>query len=174
MVYRKNDRSNSKTVRGLSIKRYPERSVVDLEIIDTLKTTRDGGLMREIDKLFAKGYELWVGRLDGEMAGICWSRSGRNRTDYFVPLVETDATIMSCFVYPELRGRGIYPAMLQTMVNVLMDRDRICDVYIDCKSWNSSSIRGIRKAGFVPIGKAVRMVLFEHVWILWNRCKKTT
>ncbi|MBN1764018.1 MAG: GNAT family N-acetyltransferase [Sedimentisphaerales bacterium] len=143
-----------------------------MEVYDILKMTRGDEMVREVNKLFSRGCELWMGQLDGKLAGICWSCSRKKRSDYFVPLEESDATILSCFVLPVFRGRKIYPSMLETMVNTLLSRDQICNVYIDCKSWNTASIRGIQKAGFIPVGKAVRMVLFEHVWILWNRCKR--
>lgn len=170
LVYLKTDRSNSCAVPGLLIERYPLRSGVDLEIIDTLRMSRGNGMIREMDKLFSRSCELWIGRLEGKIAGICWSRCNKRRTDYFVGLEETDATILSCLVFPAFRGRGIFPAMLQTMVKTLMDEDQVRRVFIDCKSWNQPSRRGIQKAGFVPVGSAVRMVLFEHVHILWNRC----
>jgi len=171
MVYQKSHRSDFQVVHGLSVKRYSERSKVDSEVIDILKVTRDGNLMQEAYKLFSNGCQLWTGSLNGKLAGICWSKSGHNRTDYFVLMAKTDATIMSCFVYPEFRGRGIYPAMLQIMTNMLMEQDQIHTVYIDCRIWNKPSIRGIQKAGFVLLGRAVRMILFGHVIILWNGCR---
>lgn len=128
-------------------------------------------MIRQMDKLFSKGCELWLGQLEGKTAGICWSNRQGRRDDYFVRLEETDATILSCFVFPTFRGKGIYPTMLEEMVNMLMRQDQICKVYVDCKSWNTASSRGIQKAGFVSIGKAIRIVLFGHVWILWNQCK---
>ena len=172
LVYRKSDRSNSCAVQGLLIERYPSRSGVDLEIINTLRMSRGNGMIREMDKLFSRGCELWIGRLEDKIAGICWSCSHKKRTEYFVALDEDDATILSCFVFPQYRGRGIFPAMLQAMVRALMVEDHAHRVYIDCKSWNAPSIRGIQKAGFNFIGSAVRMVLCGRVWILRNQCRK--
>jgi ribosomal protein S18 acetylase RimI-like enzyme len=171
LVYRKTESSNSCTMPGLLIERFPSRSVVGLEVIESLRMAKGDGMIREVDKLFSKGCELWVGLMDGQIAGICWSRSHERGRDHFVPLEETDAVILSCFVFPAFRGRGVYPAMLEAMVNTLMNQDQVRKVYIDCKSWNVPSIRGIKKAGFVFIGKAARIVLCEHVWILWNQCK---
>ncbi len=173
LVYRKTDVSDFCKIHGLSVVRYPLRSTVDVETIKEIEAAWDYRLVQEIEKLFSKDCELWLGRFEGRIVGICWSRSGQNRTDYFVGLEETDATILSCFVFPAFRGRGIFPAMLQTMVNMLMDHDQVSNVYIDCKSWNVPSIRGIQKAGFALIGSAVRMVLCGRVWILWNRCRTT-
>jgi len=173
LVYRKTERSSLCAVSGLLTERYGARSAVGPNIISKLQTTRGPELVRELDKLFASGCELWLGWIEGEIAGICWSRGHKNRTDYFVPLGESDATILSCFVFPQYRGRGIYPTMLETIVRTLMDNDQVSNVYIDSKSWNVPSIRGIEKAGFDFIGRAIRMVLWGRVWILRNRCRTT-
>jgi hypothetical protein len=172
LVFQKNELSNSCSVPGLTIERYSTRDAVDPAILETLARGIDGRIIRQVDDLFSKGCELWLGRIDGAIKGVCWSRSHTRRSDYFVPLKETDATILSCFVFPECRGKGIYPAMLETMVSLLFAQDQIRNVYIDCKSWNIASVRGIQKAGFVSIGKAVRMVLFDKVWIMWNQCRQ--
>ncbi len=173
MVYRKTERSSVCAVPGLLTERYGARSTVGPNIISKLQMTRGPELIRELDKLFARGCDLWLGWIEGEIAGICWSRGCKNRTDYFVALDEDDATILSCFVFPQYRGRGIYPTMLETIVRTLRDHNQVSNVYIDCKSWNVPSIRGIQKAGFALIGSAVRMILCGRVWILWNRCRTT-
>jgi hypothetical protein len=172
LVFQKNEPSDSCSVPGLIVERYPTRDSVDPVLLDTLARGRDGRIVRQVDSQFLKGCELWLGRIEGAVEGVCWSRSHTLRSDYFVPLKETDANILSCFVFPECRGKGIYPAMLETMVSLLFAQDQIRNVYIDCKSWNIASIHGIQKAGFILIGKAVRMVLFGKAWIIWSQCKQ--
>ena len=171
LVYKKTEASSVCGVPCLLVARYGERSAVGADVISKLKMMRGCGLIREVDKLFARGCELWLGWIEGEIAGVCWSCSRKSRMDYFVPLREDDATILSCFVFPQYRGRGIYPSMLETIVRTLMNDDQVSKVYIDCKSWNRPSIRGIQKAGFVRIGSALRMALGGHVRILWNDCR---
>ena len=173
LVYRKTERSSVCAVPGLLTERYEARSAVDPNIISKLQMTRRPELIRELDKLFARGCELWLGVIEGEIVAICWSHSHKKRTDYFVALDEDDAMILSCFVFPQYRGRGIYPTMLETIVRTLKGNDQVSNVYIDCKSWNVPSIRGIQKAGFDFIGSAVRIVLCGRVWILQNRCRTT-
>ena len=173
LVYRKTERSSVCAVPGLLTERYGVRSAVGPDIINKLQMTRGPELIREFDKLFARGCELWLGWIEGEIAGICWSRGRKNRTDWFVPLQEDDATLVSAFVFPQYRGRGIYPTMMETIVRTLMDHDQVSNVYADCKSWNAPSIRGLQKAGFSLIGNAVRMVLCGRVWIFRNRGKTT-
>lgn len=174
LVYTKKEKSAFCTVPGLAIERFRLRSDIKPEIIDMLRTSRGNREIREVDKLFARGCELWLGSIKEEIAGFCWSQGNKVRDDYFIHLDKEDATILSCFVLPKYRGRSIYPTMLETIVTTLMNDDKVSNVYIDCKSWNIPSICGIQKAGFSFLGSAVRMILCGHVWILWNRCEKAS
>jgi len=116
--------------------------------------------------LFANGAELWLGSWDGTAAGACWShRYGRETSDFFVPLRETDVRILFCFVFPAFRGRGIYPKMIRTMADTLL-AEGAASIYIDCRSWNHASIRGIRKAEFYPFAEAWELAIGRKKWIL--------
>lgn len=172
LVFKKNCRSSTCSVPGLTVKRYHVRDQIDTNLLDVIAELKDGRILREANKLFLKKCELWLGQIEGRVVGLCWSRSQQQRTDYFVPLYDTDATILSCFVFPQYRGKGIYPTMLETMVNTMMTHDHIQTVYIDCKSWNTPSVRGIEKAGFIFVGQALRFVLFGKTKILRNRCQQ--
>ncbi len=128
-------------------------------------------MIREFERLFADGCELWLGWIGTEIVGVCWSRRGTRRTDYFVQITEEDANILSCFVFPSFRGKGVYPAMLQTMAATLMTQDHVKTVYIDCKSWNHPSVSGILKAGFVRLGTGVRIHVGRRHWVVFNSCR---
>lgn len=158
-------------VPGLTVIRYPNRDSVDDGIVQCIRDSGRSGMIEECERLFSRGCELWLGWLGIDIAGMCWSRKGMARMDYFVPLATDDANILSCFVLPRFRGRGVYPAMLQTMVAVLMTQDHVKAVYIDCRSWNHSSVSGIVKAGFSRLGTAVRIDAIGRHWAVRNSCR---
>jgi len=153
----------------ITIVRYSHFLDIGSERLQTLAEARGMGLIREFEQLFRKGAQLWMIFCNKEIAGICWSRSGLTRADYFIPLKTNDANILSCFVFPKFRGRGIYPATLKHIASTLKDHDGIRRVFIDCKSWNYPSIRGIEKAGFHIIGRAVCIALFNRVVFRYPR-----
>jgi len=153
----------------ISIIRYSHLFDVDSETLQAFAEARGMKLIREFERLFRIGAQLWIGFCSKEAAGICWSRSGLTRSDYFVPLETDDANILSCFVFPQFRGRGIYPTMLKHIASTLKDHNGIRRVFIDCKSWNYPSIRGIEKAGFHIIGRAVCIALFGRVVFRYPR-----
>ena len=63
-----------------------------------------------------------------------------------------DYCIGPCVTYPEFRGRGIYP----TVLNLICQSDNYPDdtvFYIIVSDTNTPSVRGIEKAGFELCGK---------------------
>jgi GNAT superfamily N-acetyltransferase len=57
------------------------------------------------------------------------------------------------------RGRGLYPALLQ-QIRYTLGQDGITELLVDVKTVNLTSLRGIVKAGFLPIaGAAYRTIL---------------
>jgi len=172
VVFRKcTDERGEDKMSGLAVVRHPDRTSLGAEVMKELEEKGGSGMVREFERLFSLGCELWLGWIGNEVTGICWSRKGIRRNDYFVTLTQDDANILSCFVFPDFRGRGIYPAMLRIINTVLMTQDNVKAVYIDCRSWNRPSIRGILKAGFVQLGTAFRIEIASRQWILCNSCR---
>jgi RimJ/RimL family protein N-acetyltransferase len=159
---------------GLVIERYSTLNKIPFNVLSalTLSSSSQMNLEVEVTQRFSKGCEMWLGHFDGSFAGICWSRSRVARDDYFLPLDRQDAVFSSCFVLPSSRGKGVFPYMLQSIFKTLSNYEQIDKAYIDCKSWNLASVRGIEKAGFVFIGKAIRLVIDDRIFILRNTCKK--
>lgn len=66
----------------------------------------------------------------------------------------------------DYRGRGLYPALLILMRQVL-GREAANDIIIDVNSSNISSIKGIDKAGFIPLAQLVSLVFFNRwQWLI--------
>jgi len=120
--------------------------------------------------LFDDGAELWLGTKAGSLAGACWSHWHKKETDHFyVPLKATDARILFCYVLPEHRGQSIYPKMIREISNTLIS-ENAGKVFIDCKSWNHPSVRGIQKAGFKLYGSAWEFKIGSARWAFMNNC----
>jgi ribosomal protein S18 acetylase RimI-like enzyme len=163
LVFKMDTPVNTVAIPQITVIRCANLLDVGAETLQTIAETRGTELTGEFERLFRTGAQLWIGFCGKEVAGICWSWSGLTRSDYFVPLETDDANILSCFVFPRFRGRGIYPTMLKHIASTLGDHDGIHRVFIDCRSWNYPSIRGIEKAGFHLIGRAFCIALFHRV-----------
>lgn len=78
-------------------------------------------------------------------------------TSYVIPkcckfpfLGEEDYEIGPCYTYPEYRGKGIYPAVLQEICSHVGSQSTT--FYMIVNEDNLSSIKGIEKAGFRRCG----------------------
>lgn len=88
------------------------------------------------------------------------SSSGRvMHTSYVLPrcfkfpfLTKDDYCIGPCFTYPEFRGKGIYPAVLN---QICQSENYPSDTvfYMVVSDTNTPSVRGIEKAGFEKCGR---------------------
>ena len=69
-------------------------------------------------------------------------------------VAEPAALVSDCSTVPEFRGRGIYPASLRWLAGWAKERG-ICTLVTLVAEDNASSLRGVSKAGFVLLGKAI-------------------
>ncbi|MCH8806568.1 MAG: GNAT family N-acetyltransferase [Planctomycetes bacterium] len=101
----------------------------------------------EVDRWeLGHGAVLWVGLIDGRLAGVSMSRRGDQFKCWFVPLRRHDVVIFRNRTLPDFRGRGLCPALMQhVMFHELAGDGR---AYVDCRVYNKPSIRSIEKAGF--------------------------
>lgn len=82
----------------------------------------------------------------GNIGHISWVYH-KNDPNRILRLGEKECEVKFCLTFPEYRGKGLYPAALQTIQRYLRERGyRRC--FICVKDDNAQSIRGIEKAGF--------------------------
>lgn len=138
------------TPPSFSVTRH--RSFHELSAADIQALRRHSGRMPglEFRHDFLHGDELWVGRVDGALAGVCWSARPHSVPRYFVPLDAGDVVIRKCFTLPEFTNRGVYSSTLRHMIAALFAED-VRRIFIDCRVWNTASRRGILKAGLVEL-----------------------
>ncbi|NCB26473.1 MAG: hypothetical protein EOM62_13515 [Bacteroidia bacterium] len=95
------------------------------------------------------GATMWVGFVDGQPAHIKFSRYGKDFKRWFIDIDDHDVVIFRDRTYPEFRGFGAQgDVSKQIMFTLLQNRGK---AYCDCSIHNLSSMRGLKKAGFVII-----------------------
>lgn len=98
------------------------------------------------------GIYAWSG---SKIAGNAWAticRKPHCRGNGYLDIYKGEALIHHCNVFEEYRGQGIYPAMLSALCRRLFSQKGITRIIIDTALDNKSSLSGISKAGFKPIG----------------------
>lgn len=93
--------------------------------------------------------------LDDKLANIAWSTRGALNVDPHLSIECADGVgIYDCWTMAEFRGRGIYPETLR-MLLALFEEEEYGNVLIAVDPDNIRSIKGIERAGFLPL-KRVR------------------
>jgi CelD/BcsL family acetyltransferase involved in cellulose biosynthesis/RimJ/RimL family protein N-acetyltransferase len=159
--------ANTTVHSGFHIRRY--RMIHELDDHEKESLIKHSGklLMLQFEKDLLQGDELWISHVDGKPAGVCWSVRCPPLPRYFVPLGSGDVTIRKCFTFPEFRNRGVYSTALRHMVAVLAS-EGARRIFIDCRTWNTASCRGITKAGFTEFGIATMPLLPGLPRIKWH------
>lgn len=117
---------------------------------------------------FAQGATPWVGRIEGQLVGVCWVFPASTSLDYFFPLLEGDAVISNCFTIPRYRRKGIFSGILYHIVKT-GSKEGLRHVFINCKIWNTASMRGILKVGFKEIAVANSVRIARQKITIWHR-----
>jgi GNAT superfamily N-acetyltransferase len=89
---------------------------------------------------------MWVAIYNQEPAGVLFSRKGRDFRQWFVELKDNDMVLFRMRTHPEFRGRGIAPFLMSYAMHNSLTLG--CRAFIDCRVYNTPSIRAIEKAGF--------------------------
>ena len=138
-------------VDGLLIQRYGTLEEIPGRHFQQLMAEEGSVLLQQMNREFADGGVFWVATLEEHVVAYQWSRRGFQVERWFVPLEADDVVIFATVTFPQWRGRGIGPAMMQHIIaNELAGRGR---AYVDCKVWNKPAMRGIAKAGFTCMGR---------------------
>jgi len=102
--------------------------------------------------------DFFVYKENGSIGHISWLyyKKDPNR---LLCLGQEECEIKFCLTLPEFRGKGLYPAALQTIQNYLKE-NRYHRCFISVKDDNVPSIRGIEISGFNHVGELHLRKLF--------------
>jgi hypothetical protein len=130
---------------GFRVERYAGSGALSAElrgaVLRTLGPERLVGDLREMKHAAV----LWVGYLDGELAGLSMTRRGAHFRRWFVPLNPEDIVVIRNQTAPTFRGRNVCPALMRRAIAEELKSGGTA--YCDCRVYNHASIRSIEKAG---------------------------
>jgi GNAT superfamily N-acetyltransferase len=106
---------------------------------------------------FRRNHQPWLARIDGEPVACGWIATGDLSIGELGLAVELEATSRYLWDFqtlPPWRGRGIYPRLLQAIIDHHAAAERF---WVGHDLDNIASARGIAKAGFCQVGAVFRM-----------------
>lgn len=144
--------------RGDPLDRLPPAPGLTVEAVEsTFDLSAIEGLnASDATDLMTAGHRLYVARLDGQIAAHGWSATrhasiGELGVD--MTLAPDERYLWGFETCPASRGKGVYTRMLQHILTVDTDADR---VWIGHDIGNEPSARGILRAGFRPVGEVFK------------------
>jgi GNAT superfamily N-acetyltransferase len=149
---------------------HATRADVPDAFVEELAKRKGGRPVAEalLQHFFDKRGVLWVAAIDGRPVGYHWTIQSGIDGFFFRPLVTDETVIYAADVFPEFRGRGIWPALVRRTFRELRNqgarRFHIC-----CKEWNKASHRVIVKCGFAFRGFAREFSLVGRHIVIWRR-----
>lgn len=138
--------------------RYSSVDAVPQRIIDELIAGDTATFVPRMQEEFNGGGVLWVGLIDGKVAGYQWSRTGDHVQNWHFDLSDRDVLIYSTVTFHEFRGRRVARAVMAAICRQEVSAGgRAC---ADCMVWNTPAVRFIEKTGFTKV--AERKPLPDH------------
>jgi len=102
---------------------------------------------------FARGSRCYVVRVAGALASYGWVSFGEewiSELGLHIRLAPGEVYIWDCATLPAYRGQGLYPALLEHIVNDL-SAEGLRRAWIGADTGSMASQKGIIRAGFQPI-----------------------
>lgn len=156
----------------ISVKNFAKAEDIPQEDLICLYTNKGGKIlvMDYLKKNFQKGGTVWLAYLNGEVVGWRWTCVNGYNGFYFFPSTPKDVVFFDGEIFPQYRGKGISPTMLQYMF-VALKKAGIERIYGDVLEWNNANIRSLPKTGLKMIGIARELNICGGKYIIWYKKK---
>jgi len=145
-----------------------EEDIPDLAFRRLLNHWNETIMRRHIKERFGKGAVLWLAKLGKNYAGFGWSIIGTPIEPYFFPLTDTDIHFFNFHIFPEYRGRGINPLLVNHML-LLLKQEGLERAFIETHAWNKAEIRSIEKTYFHKLGEVRKVTIFGKPIVYWSK-----
>jgi GNAT superfamily N-acetyltransferase len=157
-----------KTLNNATVERKKVESEVQADDLLQITSAGNSSIVRHrLSERFARGASLWLGRVDGKLAGYGWSLVGQTVEPHFFPLGANDVHLFDFYVLPQFRGQRINPWIVNHILTT-MGREMKHRAFIEAAVWNAPQLSSLKRTPFVPFGRASKYCLFGKTLVLWG------
>ncbi len=136
---------------GVEIMRYDNPDQVPAGVLGELVRQDTPTFLSRMNREFADQGVLWVGLVEGAVAGYQWHRRGDLVQDWHFELTERDRVIFSVVTFPAFRGRRVAQAILSHICREEIAEDGRATA--ECFVWNTPSVRLFSSTGFTKVAE---------------------
>jgi len=121
---------------------------------------------RNMEERFNKRASLWLINSGEKLVGYGWTIQGQTIEPYFVPLGKLDVHLFDFHVFPQYRGRGLNPLLVNYILrNVTAEGSS--RAFIEAAEWNEAQLSSIRKTPFRRLGLVRNLTVFGRAFVRW-------
>ena len=161
----------AKPAGALIMRPYNARAEIEPGVLQGLakhKSTRSLTLF--LDQWFSRGGTLWVAMEHDAPVGVQWTLQGGMGGFYSVPIASDEVIVVAVEVFPEFRGRGVYPRMAESLCLQMKER-AIKRIYLKVADRNRTMQRSMEKLAYRKSGKVYTRRMFGYWICVWPRLK---
>src|ERR1051325_1281371 len=124
-------------------------------------------MAKQIREQFQQGASAWLVKKNGQLAGYGWTLRGSTMEPHFFPLCENDVHLFDFVVFPEFRGQGTNPVLVNRILKVTASEG--CGrAFIEAARRNKRQMKSLGKTPFRTFGLAKKMSCFGWIWVAWH------
>jgi GNAT superfamily N-acetyltransferase len=153
----------------LEISRHFQKAEISPAALEKiLSIGQSSAMLQRIEERFARGASLWLLWNAGQVAGFGWTIAGTTIEPHYFPLLPEDVHLFDFFVFPEFRGRGLNPVL----VNYILCRlgaEQKRRALVEAARWNTPQLHSLQKTPFRRIGMARKHFSRTRIAVIWSR-----
>jgi ribosomal protein S18 acetylase RimI-like enzyme len=115
---------------------------------------------------FQRGASLWLVEHQNGLAGYGWVLRGDTIEPYYFPFAQHDAHLFDFHVFPQYRGKGINPYLVEFILDDLAANGSV-RAFIEVAEWNKPQISSLRKTSFRCLGSVRSFAVLGHKFTQW-------
>lgn len=154
---------------SLKVERHANQSGIspaDLQAI--INVWNPAQACRNMKERFELGALVWLIKIEGNLAGYGWTLQGRTVEPHYFPLGPGDVHLFDFHVFPQYRGRGVNPYLVDYILrNLATECQR--RAFIEAAEWNQAQLASLRRTPFHRLGSARKLTLFRCTMVFWGR-----
>lgn len=107
----------------------------------------------QMKERFDKGVSAWFVYRENQFAGMVWTLVGDTMEPFYYFIAPEDVHVFNNVIFPEYRGKGINPVLIETVLQALGQRGFV-RAYIETSVRNLAEQRSLSRTSFRPMGIA--------------------
>lgn len=137
--------------KGAPVQKFVRFTDLPADLLGQITRSLGDGYENTLKILFDQKARLYVATVNGAFGSMGWVQSGRDLTEWWVPIEPDDFVMFSAVTAPEFRGQRLWGRVILAAYDSEIGAGG--RYYCDCNVTNIASRRQLERAGFEIISR---------------------